>query len=223
MSLFKSFLFFYFTGQTTTMNTIVNLPATTFVRIKQEPPDSQQTSHQENQIFSFIKIKDEIEINVELENNEFMETDNFSTANSYEKQKVIDSIMTGKETDKDPLSCKSISENRENQISLDEKHCYECSICDATFLDKSGMHKHFSLMHGKRTLRTCAVQSCLTLHHKGFYIFPEHPIRRQAWEEACKFYLSGKYFQPFKPFLAISMLLQGFFTKPNFKSFVCLD
>lgn len=204
------------------MNTIVNLPATTFVRIKQEPPDAQQTSHQENQIFSFIKIKDEIEINVELEN-EFMETDNLSTANSYEKQKVIDAIMTGKETDKDPLSCKNLSENRENQISSDEKHCYECSICDATFLDKSGMHKHFSLMHGKRTLRTCAVQSCLTLHHKGFYIFPEHPIRRQAWEEACKFYLSGKYFQPFKPFLAISMLLQGFFTKPNFKSFVCLD
>ena len=105
------------------MNTIVNLPATTFVRIKQEPPDSQQTSHQENQIFSFIKIKDEIEINVELENNEFMETDHFSTTNSYEKQKVIDAIMTGKETDKDPLSCKSLLENCENQISLDEKHC----------------------------------------------------------------------------------------------------
>ena len=199
--------FFHFTGQTTTMNTIVNLPATTFVRIKQEPPDSQQTSHQENQIFSFVKIKDEIEINVELEKNEFRETDNFPTTNSYEKQKVIDAIMTGKETDTDPLSCKNLSENRENQISLDEKHCYECSICDATFLDKSGMHKHFSLMHGKRTLRTCAVQSCLTLHHKGFYIFPEHPIRRQAWEEACKFYLSGKYFKPFKPFLAITMLL----------------
>jgi len=39
----------------------------------------------------------------------------------------------------------------------------------------------------KKRIRTCPVPQCSTLSaHKGFYLIPEHPERRQAWLTACK-------------------------------------
>ena len=37
--------------------------------------------------------------------------------------------------------------------------------------------------------RKCPVQSCDFRSSKGFYNIPEHPVRRQAWVEACKLVL----------------------------------
>ena len=34
--------------------------------------------------------------------------------------------------------------------------------------------------------RKCPVQSCDFRSSKGFYNIPDHPVRRQAWVEACK-------------------------------------
>jgi hypothetical protein len=39
----------------------------------------------------------------------------------------------------------------------------------------------------KRNMRKCPVQQCTTFNErKGFYIIPEHPVRRQSWLDACK-------------------------------------
>ena len=35
-------------------------------------------------------------------------------------------------------------------------------------------------------LRKCPVESCDYHSAKGFYLIPEHPVRRQAWIDACK-------------------------------------
>ena len=42
--------------------------------------------------------------------------------------------------------------------------------------------------------KKCPIQSCNYHHTKGFYIIPEHPVRRAAWAEACK--LSPPYNKP---------------------------
>ena len=35
-------------------------------------------------------------------------------------------------------------------------------------------------------LRKCPVESCDYYSAKGFYLIPEHPVRRQSWIDACK-------------------------------------
>ena len=35
-------------------------------------------------------------------------------------------------------------------------------------------------------LRKCPVESCDYHSAKGFYLIPEHPVRRQSWIDACK-------------------------------------
>ena len=38
----------------------------------------------------------------------------------------------------------------------------------------------------KKWEKKCPVESCNYKSDKAFYVIPEHPVRRQAWKEACK-------------------------------------
>ena len=42
-------------------------------------------------------------------------------------------------------------------------------------------------MANKGNSRHCAIPFCDTFAARGLYTIPEHPVKRQAWIEACKF------------------------------------
>lgn len=45
-----------------------------------------------------------------------------------------------------------------------------------------------TIMSGKKgQFRYCYVPNCTTYTVRGLYALPEHPIRKQAWIDACKF------------------------------------
>ena len=47
-------------------------------------------------------------------------------------------------------------------------------------------HTMASKKASKKWEKKCPVESCNYKSNKAFYAIPEHPVRRQAWIEACK-------------------------------------